>query len=154
MSVPHPPHRWFSLSALGAVLFIVLTTVAMFCYAGGTLDDPQHSGYSFFNNVFSDLGRSHTFAGRPNHVSQILFIKSVRDAGPARASILVGTAPLMSVLIAVTLLDEPWKPALFAGTLLVVAGGVVGSCILGAIFGLWPALSAAFLHPIEALRHE
>jgi putative ABC transport system permease protein len=36
----------------------------------------------------------------------------------------------------------------------VVVGGVVGSCILGAIFGLWPALSAAFLHPIDALRHE
>jgi putative ABC transport system permease protein len=36
----------------------------------------------------------------------------------------------------------------------VVVGGVVGSCVLGATFGLWPALSAAFLHPIEALRHE
>lgn len=36
----------------------------------------------------------------------------------------------------------------------VVAGGVLGSCILGAVFGLWPALSAAFLHPIDALRHE
>lgn len=36
----------------------------------------------------------------------------------------------------------------------VVVGGVLGSCFLGAIFGLWPALSAAFLHPIDALRHE
>lgn len=36
----------------------------------------------------------------------------------------------------------------------VVIGGVVGSCVLGAMFGLWPALSAAFLHPIDALRHE
>ncbi|NUQ74627.1 MAG: ABC transporter permease [Polyangiaceae bacterium] len=36
----------------------------------------------------------------------------------------------------------------------VVVGGVVGSCVLGVVFGLWPALSAAFLHPIDALRHE
>lgn len=55
--------------------------------------------------------------------SQILFVKSVRDAGPSRASILIGTAPLMSVLIALTLLDEPFHIALVAGTILVVAGG-------------------------------
>jgi putative ABC transport system permease protein len=36
----------------------------------------------------------------------------------------------------------------------VVAGGVIGSAILGAVFGLWPAMTAAFLHPIDALRHE
>jgi drug/metabolite transporter (DMT)-like permease len=56
-------------------------------------------------------------------VSQILFIKAIRDAGPSRAVILIGTAPLISVLIALTLLGEPFQPGLIAGTVLVVAGG-------------------------------
>jgi drug/metabolite transporter (DMT)-like permease len=55
--------------------------------------------------------------------SQILFVISVRDAGPSRAAILIGTAPLISVLIALTLLDEPFHPVLVLGTVLVVAGG-------------------------------
>jgi drug/metabolite transporter (DMT)-like permease len=57
--------------------------------------------------------------------SQILFVLAVRDAGPSRAAILIGTAPLISVLIALTLLDEPFHPVLVAGTVLVVAGGAV-----------------------------
>jgi drug/metabolite transporter (DMT)-like permease len=56
-------------------------------------------------------------------VSQILFILAVRDAGPSRASILIGTAPLMSVAIALALLGEPFRPLLVLGTALVVAGG-------------------------------
>jgi drug/metabolite transporter (DMT)-like permease len=55
--------------------------------------------------------------------SQILFVLAVRDAGPSRAAIVIGTAPLISVLIALTLLDEPFHLALVAGTVLVVAGG-------------------------------
>ena len=56
-------------------------------------------------------------------LSQILFVLAVRDAGPARAAILIGTAPLISVLIALTLLGEPFHVALLAGTVLIVAGG-------------------------------
>ena len=56
-------------------------------------------------------------------VSQILFILAVRDAGPSRAAILIGTAPLISVLIALLLLGEPFRPLLLVGTALIVAGG-------------------------------
>src|SRR5581483_2975484 len=56
--------------------------------------------------------------------TQILFIVAVRDAGPSRAAILIGTAPLMSVAIALALLGEPFRLLLILGTALVVAGGI------------------------------
>jgi len=78
-------------------------------------------------------------------VSQSLFILAVRDAGPSRAAILIGTAPLMSVAIALAVLGEPVEPLLLVGTLLVVAGGAVlarertrpaGFRTLGVVFAL------------------
>jgi drug/metabolite transporter (DMT)-like permease len=56
-------------------------------------------------------------------VSQIVFTYAVRAAGPSRAAILFGTAPLLSVLLALAFLDEPFEPALLVATALVVAGG-------------------------------
>jgi drug/metabolite transporter (DMT)-like permease len=56
-------------------------------------------------------------------VSQILVVFAVRYAGPSRAAILIGTAPLASVLLATMLLDEPLRPVLLLGTALIVAGG-------------------------------
>lgn len=57
--------------------------------------------------------------------SQLILVLAVRDAGPSRAAILIGTAPLISVAIALTVLDEPFEPWLIAGTVLVVAGGAL-----------------------------
>ncbi len=57
--------------------------------------------------------------------SQLLFTLAVRDAGPSRTSVTVGTAPLFSVAIALALLDEPAKAGVLVGALLIVAGGIL-----------------------------
>src|SRR5689334_19334382 len=56
--------------------------------------------------------------------SQIFFVRAVRDAGAARTSVLMGTAPLVAVAIALTILAEPVSAALILGGLLVVSGGI------------------------------
>jgi drug/metabolite transporter (DMT)-like permease len=58
-------------------------------------------------------------------LSQVLFVLAVRHAGASRSAILIGTAPLLSVALALVLLDEPLQPVLLLGTALVVAGGAV-----------------------------
>jgi uncharacterized membrane protein len=56
--------------------------------------------------------------------SQILFTLAIRDAGPSRTSVLVGTAPLFSVALALTVLGEPVVPLLLVGAVLIVCGGI------------------------------
>jgi drug/metabolite transporter (DMT)-like permease len=57
--------------------------------------------------------------------SQLLFTLAVRDAGPSRTSVTVGTAPLFSVAIALLLLDEPAKAGVIGGAVLIVVGGIL-----------------------------
>jgi drug/metabolite transporter (DMT)-like permease len=58
-------------------------------------------------------------------LSQLLFTLAVNEAGPSRTSVVVGTAPLFSVAIALVFLDEPLKAGLIVGAILIVAGGVL-----------------------------
>ena len=58
-------------------------------------------------------------------LSQTLFTLGVREAGPARASVMVGAAPLFSVAIALVFLDEPVVGGVLAGAVLIVGGGVL-----------------------------
>jgi drug/metabolite transporter (DMT)-like permease len=57
-------------------------------------------------------------------VSQVLFFRAIEDSGAARVSVVVGTAPLVSVAIAIVLLGEPIQAALVVGAVLIVLGGV------------------------------
>ena len=58
-------------------------------------------------------------------LSQVLFTLAVRDAGPSRTSVAVGSAPLFSVAIALVLLGEPLVAGLVAGAVLIVGGGLL-----------------------------
>jgi drug/metabolite transporter (DMT)-like permease len=54
--------------------------------------------------------------------SQIVLTTAVGHAGPSRAAIYMASAPLISVLIAIMLLGEPFRPLLLVGTILIVLG--------------------------------
>lgn len=57
--------------------------------------------------------------------SQVFFTRAVRDAGPSRTSVVVGSAPLFAVAMAIAFLGEPVKFALIVGAVLIVLAGVV-----------------------------
>ena len=57
-------------------------------------------------------------------LSQVFFVRAVREAGAARTSVLMGTAPLVAVAIALIFLREPVRAPLLIGAGLIVAGGI------------------------------
>ena len=57
-------------------------------------------------------------------IGQLFVTLSIREAGASRASVVLGSAPLASVTIALLLLGEPFKWPLIIGAVLIVGGGV------------------------------
>lgn len=57
-------------------------------------------------------------------LSHVLFVRAIRDAGPSRSGVVVGAAPLVSVLIALAFLHEPFRPVAAVGAALIVSGSV------------------------------
>lgn len=78
----HNWQRWaFILGMGGSIQYIILTSIAMLFYKGGTYDDPNNPGYSFFINFFSDLGRTIAHSGEPNTIGWLLFSTTLLIAG-------------------------------------------------------------------------
>jgi drug/metabolite transporter (DMT)-like permease len=131
--VDDPLFAALSITTVGAAS-VALVAAATGAFAGVDLADAA---------VFAGIG-----ALVPG-LSQLLFVRAVRDAGPSRAAIAIGTAPIFSAALAVAFLDEPLGPALAVATLLIVAGGALlawepsrptGFRMLGIVFALVCAL--------------
>lgn len=71
----------FLASIFGCCQFIILTTIAMFVYPGGSSNNPTASNYQFFDNFFSDLGLVQAINGGDNLASQILFTIALTIVG-------------------------------------------------------------------------
>lgn len=66
--------EWAFLTIIiGMIQYVVFTFIAMSFYTGGTLADPLSPGYSFWGNLFSDLGRIIALSGEPNTISFVIF---------------------------------------------------------------------------------
>ena len=59
---------------IAAIIFILLTTIAMILYPGSNNWTNQATHYSFAQNFFSDLGATRTYSDAANTASNVLFI--------------------------------------------------------------------------------
>jgi len=66
---------------IGCLQFLVLSTLAMIFYTGGSAWDRSVRGYDFFKNCFSDLGMIITYGEVPNYLSATLFNLSLILSG-------------------------------------------------------------------------
>jgi len=81
MKSPFWQKHVYRFVAIGCGLFVLLTVAAMFTYPGGTFTGETTTGYNFFRNFFSDLGRVTAPNGQSNTVSLIFFFTALTLAG-------------------------------------------------------------------------
>jgi hypothetical membrane protein len=148
----------FSIVIAGCLVFVALTLAAMLLYPGGTLTDKSTPGYSFFQNFFSDLGRTESYAGRPSPIPAVIFFIALTMAGnslvfffaafpwfftrtlPGRMFSLAGS--ILGILSGLCFIGIAFAPANLALT-------VHKQLVLWA-FRLFPA--AVFLYAVAILR--
>ena len=63
----------YYLAILGTIQSYIIPAIAMFFYTGGTNSNPLSPGYSFWENLLSDLGRIYAYSGELNIISATLY---------------------------------------------------------------------------------
>lgn len=105
----------------GCMLFVLLTIAAMFTYPGGNVKEEVTTGYDFFYNFFSDLGRIRVAGGESNLVSASLFCAALTLAG-------LGLAGFFLAFRSFFLTDQTGRALSTIGT---VIGVISGLCFVG-----------------------
>lgn len=108
------------LGVICALQFFVSTTLAMRVYPGGTIQNRTSEGYSFFDNYFSDLGRTRAWNRQPNHRSNRYFQSSL---------IFVGGSLILFFVVLPSFFREP--EAQFIAVVAALCGIMAAMCYIG-----------------------
>jgi drug/metabolite transporter (DMT)-like permease len=128
----------FALAAVSAVLFGAMAVAIRASFRAGS--DPEavslattggallvcacfaapHAGDLTWHGVWPFLVAGLVAPG----LSQVLFVRAILSIGASRTAILIGVSPFLSALFAVTLLGEPLRAGLVAGTVAIVGGAL------------------------------
>lgn len=114
----------YSVVIAGILVFLTLTTLAMFIYPGGTGIDKASAGYQFFTNFFSDLGRTVAHNGQSNAIASLMFTIAMCCAGGG----------LIVFFIAFTRFFEHTKIERAISLIATGFGVVAGICFIGVGF--------------------
>jgi hypothetical membrane protein len=114
----------YILEIFGCIQYIILIFVAMLFYAGGTGDNPNIKGYSFWKNSLSDLGRTVAYSGQTNIISMIIFTITLSLWG-------FSLIPFFSVLPNYANEDSIDKKLSYIGSFFGVLSGI---CLMGIAF--------------------
>ncbi len=128
------------MAIIGSIGFLVLATLAMLAYPGGTPAEPAATHYQFFHNPFSDLGRTRTFAGHRNAVAMPLFVAAMVAGGTGLGALFIA--------FAVTA-----RHTVVARTLSRVAAGlgvIAGLCFVGVGCTPWDLYMRPHMHCVFA----
>ena len=117
------PRSLVHIAEIGILQFFMGTIIAMVVYPGGTLHSIEPDNYSFLNNFFSDLGRTHDFEGNVNP-SRWIFTAAV---------IFVGGS-MMAFFYAVPTIFEHDKRFKSLKYLVIFFGVIAGMCYIGVAF--------------------
>jgi hypothetical protein len=71
----------YLIIAIGCLIFVAFTFIAMLVYPGGSVDNHATRGYSFTHSFLSNLGMLTSLSGEPNWASAALFFISLSLAG-------------------------------------------------------------------------
>ncbi len=71
----------FNCAIIAGLQYIILTTIAMLIYPGGTFHNHELEHYSFSENFLSDLGRTTLFDGVQNYISAGLYLFTLSFVG-------------------------------------------------------------------------